>query len=365
MRSNRFDNWKVWAVSLLVLGMSALARAQDLTVENVSARMTPGINLGNTLEAIPTETSWGNPKPSAAYFQGIRRAGFRSVRIPVAWTQYSNEKNTIRREWMDHVADVVKLALDADLIVMINVHWDGGWLQPTPEKKQSAGAKLARFWTQISSKFRDFDDRLLFAGTNETMVEGQYGMPSPIHAQIQNGFNQTFLDAVRKSGGRNANRLLVVQGYNTDIDAALKFNTKMPRDTVRSRLLMELHYYSPYNFVLNDKSDLWQWGKEAEDPTKADTWGNEDFVDKQFLRTRRAFIEKGVPVILGEYSCMMKARFPGMNAYRLKWDEYVTGSAVRHGLIPMYWDTGDAIHRETGEVKDQELIDRIMKATKG
>jgi len=347
----------------LAVGNASLARAEaPLSAANVLSRMSPGINLGNTLEAIPQETSWGNPVPNTAYFQGIRKAGFRSVRIPIAWTQYCDAQNNVRPEWMRHITDVVKMARNADLYVMINVHWDGGWLQPTPEKKEVATAKLRKLWQQIATNFRDFDDRLLFAGTNETAVEGQYGTPAPENAEIQNSFNQAFVEAVRATGGRNRQRMLVVQGYATDIDAALKYNTVMPSDTVLGRLLMELHYYSPYNFVLNDKSDIWQWGKNADDPKHTDTWGNEDFVDAQFSKVKAAFVDKGVPVILGEYVCGMKKRFPGMNAYRLRWDEYVTASAVQHGIVPMLWDTGSALDRQTGAIKDAEVVRRVVNA---
>jgi endoglucanase len=337
---------------------------EAVSADNISQLMTPGLNLGNTLEAIPTETSWGNPVPNKEFFRSARKAGFRSVRLPVAWTQYSDENNNIDPKWMSHVTDVVRMAQNEDLIVMLNVHWDGGWLQPTKEKEAGATAKLAKFWTQIAKNFESFDDRLLFAGTNETGVEGEYGTPSDENAKIQNSFNQTFVNTVRATGGKNLNRLLVIQAYNTDIDACMKFNTAMPNDVVKNRLLMEVHFYSPYNFTLNEKSDIWQWGKNATDPKATDTWGNEDHVDAQFAKMKFAFIDKGVPVILGEYCAGMKSQFPGMDKYRRLWNEYVTESAVNHGLVPMLWDTGSIIARNTGIPKDTELIEMIIKAAK-
>jgi endoglucanase len=326
--------------------------------------MAPGINLGNTLEAIPKETSWGNPEPTEAFFKGVRAAGFKSVRIPVSWTQYSDGENNIQPTWMRHVTDVTRMALDADLYVMINIHWDGGWLQPTPQKQEAATQKLRKFWRQIATNFRDFDHRVMFAGTNETGVEGQYGMPAPENAAIQNRFNEAFVGTVRSTGGRNSDRYLVVQTYATDIDAGLKYNQTLPADSVKDRLMIEVHYYSPYNFVLNDKSDVWQWGKSATDPKATDTWGNEDYVDAQFAKVQAAFVDRGIPVILGEYSAGMKSRFPGMDKYRRLWDEYVTSSAVRHSMVPMLWDVGSIINRETGAPIDVDLIRRINLAVK-
>ena len=328
----------------------SVARLEDLDTTNSLRLMSPGINLGNTMEAIPTESSWGNPSPTEAYFKAVSVAGFRSIRIPLAWTQYADANDLISVKWMAHVTDVVRMALAAHLYVMINIHWDGGWIQATYPKQKTVTLKLRRFWSQIAMNFKDFDSHLLFAGTNEIGVEGVYGPPTGENAEVQNSFNQTFVETVRSSGGKNATRMLVVQGYNTDIDAAVKVNTKMPADSVANRLMMEVHYYSPYNFTLNDKSDIWQWGKAATDPKATDTWGNEDYVDGQFAKMKAAFIDKGTPVILGEYCAGMKTRFPAMDRYRKAWDEYVTRSAYSHGIIPMLWDTGGVFDRVNGKL---------------
>lgn len=355
----------ILTLSVTLVAVSTYAtpeRRERLDVKNAVRLMSPGLNIGNTLEAIPTETSWGNPSPNEAYFRAARSAGFRSIRIPVAWTQYADAQHNIRPEWLAHVADVVKMARKADLYVMINVHWDGGWMQPTYAKQKEATEKLAKFWQQIATKLRDNDDHLLFAGTNETGIEGYYGPPTDENAVVQNGFNQAFVSAVRATGGRNRDRLLVVQGYSTDIDATVKVNLQLPKDTVKNRLMMEVHYYSPYNFALNEKSDIWQWGKTATDPKFTDTWGNEDFVDAQFDKMKTAFVDKGVPVILGEYSAMTKPKFPESDKYRRLWDAYVTQSAYRRGMVPMLWDTGAIFDRTTGEAKDPELIKMIMSA---
>lgn len=340
---------------------------ENLTAANALRQLSPGINLGNTLEAIPTETSWGNPVPSDAYFKAVKAAGFRSVRIPIAWTQYADERHTIKREWMSHVTDVVRQANRAGLYAIVNVHWDGGWMQPTNERKDAVNAKLAKFWTQIAKNFERFDDHLLFAGTNEVMVEGNYGPPTPENADAQNGFNQTFVNAVRATGGRNRARFLVIQGFNTNIDHTVKFNAKLPLDPANGRLMMEVHHYSPYNFTLNEKSEIWQWGAKATDPKATETWANESYVDAQFESMKKAFVDKGVPVILGEYAAGLKPKFPGMRSYRNDWDRYVTRSAVRHGLIPMYWDIGlptGLFNRTTGAQQDRELIAILVQAAR-
>ena len=104
----------------------------------LTARMTPGINLGNTMEALPNETAWGNPVPSQALMDGYRAAGFRSVRIPLSWQPYEDSQHRIDARWMAHVKEVVDQARRAGLYVMINTHWDGGWMNHPTYDHQAA-----------------------------------------------------------------------------------------------------------------------------------------------------------------------------------------------------------------------------------
>ncbi|MCU6496998.1 glycoside hydrolase family 5 protein [Rugamonas sp. A1-17] len=335
-----------------------------LTSTELAKLMSPGINLGNTLEALPNETAWGNPVPTQALMNAYKAAGFNTVRIPVSWTQYADANNNISAAWLAHVRQVVDYAHNAGLYTVINIHWDGGWMNHTTYNQQAAiNDKLTRFWTQIANNFKSDDDTLLFAGTNEVGQDNTYGAPTPEYAAVQNSFNQTFVTAVRATGGNNALRHLVVQGYFTNIDSTAATNT-MPKDTVANRLFMEVHYYDPFHFTLDDKSKIWQWGAQATDPAAVEAWANEPWVDAEFQKMKAAFGDKGVPVLLGEYGAYTKAAYPGMDVYRKAWDQYITQSAFRHGLVPVYWDTGGLIDRKTGAQLDPDVIAAIVKATR-
>ena len=290
---------------------------------------------------------------------GYKAAGFKSVRIPVAWTQYADSNDKIADFWMDRVQQVVDYARNAGLYVIINAHWDGGWMIPTPEKKDEVNARLHNIWTQIATRFKDYDDHLLFAGQNETNGDN-WGEAPDENCPVQQSFNQTFIDAVRATGGNNANRYLVAQTWGSDIDSGLKCNKDIPTDTASQKLMMEVHYYAPFNFAINGDSSIWQWGMIAMDSTATETWANEAYADAQFQKTKAAYYDKGVPVILGEYGAYNKPKYPGMDPYRQYWIQYVTKSAIEHGLIPMYWDTGGFLDRLTGNVIDPEGVDRLM-----
>jgi endoglucanase len=324
---------------------------------SIAQQMSPGWNLGNTLEAIGSgprpattsqETAWGNPVVTQALMNAVKAAGFKSVRIPVAWSQYADASDTISTAWLARVKQVVGYARNAGLYVIVNIHWDGGWMQPTYADQPAVNARLTKFWTQIATSLEDQDDHLLFAGTNEVTVTNVYSAPTAENCSVQNGFNQTFVNAVRATGGNNATRYLVVQGYNTNIDYTIACNATLPTDSAASRLMMEIHYYDPYNFTLNTGSAIWQWGAIATSPAATESWANESYADAQFQKMKTNFIDRGVPVILGEYAASLRTEYDPSGRYRTYWDKSITQSAYRHGLIPIYWDNGYTANHNSG-----------------
>lgn len=345
------------------------AASADLTAVQLTQKMGVGWNLGNSLDAIGGETAWGNPVVTEKLIKSVKAAGFNTIRIPVAWSQFSDADNfVIKAAWLKRVEKVVKYALDADMYVVLNLHWDGGWMQPTYAKQVYVNKRLAIMWTQIATHFQDYNDHLLFAGTNEIMVDGDYGTPTVEYYTVQNSFNQTFVDTVRATSGKNATRFLVVQGFNTNIDHTVNF-AKIPTDSAKNKLLMEVHYYDPYNFTLNGKSAVSQWGKNATDASKTETWANETFVDAQFQKMKTHFVDKGVGVILGEFGAMSKTNIEGHEAYRTYWDEYIAKSAIDHQLVPVYWDNGGTnngamgiFDRKSGAQAYPNIIQALVKA---
>lgn len=343
---------------------------RDLTSVQLTSEMGVGWNLGNSLEATPgDETAWGNPVVSKHLIDSVKAAGFTAVRIPVAWSKFSDASTfTIRASWMNRVEEVVNYVLDNDMYAIVNIHWDGGWMQPTYEDQYYVNTRLAAMWKQIATHFRDYNDYLLFAGTNEVMRNGDYGTPTKEYYSVQNGFNKTFVNTVRSTGGRNVYRHLVVQGFNTNIDHTVNFAT-IPKDTVANRLMMEVHYYDPFNFALNETSNISQWGSIATDGTRTETWANEDYVDAQFLKMKTNFVNKGYGVILGEYGAISRTDVADHEIYRQYYIEYVTKSIVKHGLVPFYWDNGYSgnhgfaiFNRTTGTQHKPELIQAIVGA---
>ncbi len=345
----------------------------DYTAVELATELGVGINIGNTLEAICTETSWGNPTINQDLINGIKAAGFKAVRIPIAWSCYFSDSSnfTINNSFFNRIEEVVNMVIDADMFAIINIHWDGGWMnEPTYAKQDEINKRLDIMWEQIAINFRDYDYHLIFAGTNEVMFEGDYSAPSTEYAEVQNSYNQTFINTVRDTGGRNAYRYLAVQTFNTNIDHGVNHFVK-PTDTVDNRMLLEVHYYDPYEFALKTDSDeFWQWGANATDNNATPNWGDENHLKAQLDKLVTNFVSKGIGVFIGEFGAVRR-NVSGSDDYVADYLSAVTSEALERGISPIYWDNGptDAsnsgsfglFNRSTGEEVHPLLIDALTE----
>lgn len=315
----------------------------------LAAKIKLGWNIGNTLEATGGETNWGNPKVSKELIDLVKANGFNAIRIPCSWNQNLTNSTTaqISTEWMNRVKEVVQYCVDNDMYVIVNIHWDGGWLENncTEEKKEANNAKQKAFWEQIATNFRDFDEHLLFASANEPNVDNAAQMA------VLTSYHQTFIDAVRSTGGKNAFRTLIVQGPSTDIEKTNKLMTALPTDKVANRMMAEIHFY-PYQFSLMTKDESWgkmfyYWGAGNHSTTDTDhnpTWGEEADLDKFFLSMKTQFVDKGIPVVLGEFGAIRRDLTGDALTLHLKsradYLKNVVKKARANGLLPFYWDAG-------------------------
>jgi hypothetical protein len=272
------------------------------SASELAAKINLGWNIGNTLEAIGGETAWGNPYITKSYVEFVKQKGFNAIRLPCSWNQYADAQTAqIKSTWLDRVKEVVQYCIDNDMYVILNIHWDGGWLEEncTTAKQQINNARQKAFWQQIATRLRDFDEHLLFASANEPNVSDATQM------QVLLSYHQTFINAVRSTGGKNAFRVLVVQGPGTDIEKTNNLMTKLPVDQVPNRMMVEVHYYTPWNFTGMMKDESWgnmfyYWGKDFHsitDPAHNPTWGEESTVDTNFKLMKNQFVDKGIPVI--------------------------------------------------------------------
>lgn len=358
------------------------ASGMTSTAAQLTAKINIGWNIGNTLEAIGGETAWGNPMITPELIQLVKQNGFNAIRIPCSWNQHVENAATakIKLSWLNRVKQVIQYCMDNDLYVVLNIHWDNGWLENnvTIEKKEAVNARQKAYWEQIATHLRDFDEHLIFAGANEPNVENATQM------EVLQTYHQTFIDAVRSTGGRNAYRVLVVQGPSTDIEKTNNLMHSLPADQTANRLMMEIHYYTPYQFCLMDSDADWgkmfyYWGKDfhsATDPSRNATWGEEAEMEQLFSLMKTKFVDKGIPVILGEFAVIKRTFLTGEAltlhlASRAHYLNYLTKKAKANGLLPFYWDAGNMganasalFNRQNNTVFDQQALDAIISGAR-
>jgi len=364
---NRFPNYNTSPLKPDTTGMTSSAM-------QLAARIKVGCNIGNTLEATGGETAWGNPPITDALIKEIKQSGFNAVRIPCSWDQYADQSTArIKTAWLTHVKDVIKCCIDNDMYVILNIHWDGGWLENnvTQAKQDSVNAKQKALWEQIATAMRDFDEHLMFASANEPAAD------DAASTAILSTYHQTFINAVRSTGGKNAYRVLVLQGPSTNMEKTSAFMTNLPQDQATAKLMVEVHYYSPFQFCcLLDNDASWgkmfyYWGTghhSAIEPERNATWGEEADVDASFNLMKTNFVDKGIPVLLGEYGAYRRDNtahvpldLPTHESSVDYWNTYVTKQAKIRGMLPFYWDTGGALDRRNYTVKDQRTITAIKQ----
>lgn len=321
------------------------------TARELAKAMYPGWNLGNTLEAgssannftnnggLSTETSWQSTKTTQTVIDFVKAQGFKSVRIPVAWVMghlTDPDAMTIDADWMNRVKAVVDNCISDSLYVIINDHWDGGWIEELGFSASTSSysavdettiadkaERLKKLWTNIATTFRNYGDHLLFAGLNEpfqdySLFNGRHETLTPILER----YNQAFVDAVRATGGNNAQRVLVVQGPGTNISSTYSY-FDLPSDTQTGKLMVEVHYYDPWDFCGGGTIK---------------TWSDESYLQTQFLKMKTKFTDVGVPVILGEYGAQWQENTSTNTAAVKAWYKAVNKNAVNDGMVPFAWD---------------------------
>jgi endoglucanase len=347
------------------------------TAVQLAAKFRLGWNIGNTLEATGGETGWGNPLITESYVRSVKQLGFTAVRLPCAWNLHLDNAETahIDPRWMDRVKEVVGYCVNNGMYVMLNIHWDGGWLENNISKikQDSVSAKQKALWEQIATAMRGFDEHLMFASANEPAADDAEEMG------VLAVYHQTFVNAVRSTGGRNSHRVLIVQGPGTNMGLSYQLMNTLPKDPAANRLMVEVHNYTPSQFCFLDQDVSWgkmayYWGSgyhSTIEPERNATYGEENDHIADFNKMKTKFVDKGIPVIMGEYGAYRRDRSANVpkdlalhNASVDYWITFVTKEALARGIKPFWWDIGGALDRRNNTVKDQRTIDALLAGSK-
>lgn len=350
---------------------------EGLTALEATRLMGNGINLGNTLEAcdnnvgiktnapLSYETHWGQPKTTQVMIDGMKAAGFDTIRIPVAWmtnaTHLYEGDYTIDAGYMDRVEEVVRYARKAGMYVIINDHWDGGWYgmfgSESAETRALAMEAYKGMWQQIAERFRDYSDYLIFESANEELG-GRFDENSPLYCSdsvvtyltdderyaLTNEINQTFVDVVRATGGNNATRFLLIAGYSTNIDQTCDDRFQMPKDTADSKLMVSVHYYDPWSYCgASSAVSATKWGKVSD----------YEYLDQQLAKMTK-FTEAGYGVVIGEYGALPCS--DGLKDNTLAYHTAFLDACTKYNLTNCLWDCSGLYKRVSQTFADDDIL---------
>lgn len=290
-----------------------------------------GWNLGNSLESydtnktgIATETGWGNPKTTEELVKSVKNAGFNAIRIPVTWGEHM-DGDTVQTEWLDRVQEVIDYAYNNGMYVIMNMHHDDYiWFNPTEEEYAGDSARMKKIWEQVSARFKDYGDRLIFEGMNEPRSIGsdnEWMGGTAAERAVVNRYLQDFVDTIRASGGNNAERSLIVTAYGACAEEVSMNDIIVPND---EHIIVSLHYYAPWKFSSGETMNFGSAEKSE--------------LDAKFDSMKKKFADKGIPVIIDEFGCVGIAD----DNVRAEYYSYYISAAKARGIKCFVWDNNVA-----------------------
>ncbi|TKW50987.1 Endoglucanase B [Colletotrichum tanaceti] len=322
----------------------------DVSAADFVKAMSPGWNLGNTLDAIPNEGSWNNPPVVERTFDDVKAAGFKSVRIPVTYTDHFTSaapNYTVDAAWLQRVSDVVDMATARGLYVLTNVHHDSWtWAdvtKPTTDAELKVlNDKFYNLWLQIGRKLACKSSLVALESINEPPAT------TAEHGARLNTLNELFLRALADSGGHNTRRVVNLAGGS--MDAVKKTQWFRPPAAIRNPWALQYHVYSPYDFVIS------AWGKTV--------WGSD--ADKAAMATELGIVRgnfSDVPLVIGEFDASPLNTEP---AGRWKWTDHLVRTATALNTAVVVWDNGiDHLDRDARVWRDPTSVGIINNAVRG
>lgn len=351
--------------------------------------MKTGWNLGNTLDAhsgsgnagLASETSWGNPETTKEMIAEVKKAGFETIRIPVTWHNHlewteGGSNFTVSGDWLDRVQEVVDYAMDNDMYVIINIHHDTDqeFYYPDSAHYEQSENYIVTIWETVAERFKDYDEHLIFESMNEPRLVGssyewnfqESAQECKDSADCINKLNQAFVDVVRKSGGNNSQRYLMVPGYSASLAGVTTDLYQLPSDSAENKLIVSTHAYTPYSFALQPQGE---GGSTDKFSIEGGTGKAE--IDSLMNALYQKFVSKGIPVVMGEYG----ARNKNNNLQdRVNFYAYYIAAARARGISCCVWDNGafagngemfGVLIRQKCVWAYPEVVEAIMKYAQG
>jgi len=356
----------------------------DIAAVELVASIRVGWSLGNTFDAhsldwlgdrpsvSAMETGWQPSITSKENIDTLKAVGFNAIRIPVTWIKAIDENYIIRHDWMARIKEVVDYAVENDMIIILNSHHCEYFFSMKDTDLERTKEYFTKIWEQIANTFKDYNEKLIFEGLNEPRTVGssaEWSGGTPEEHNNVNIINQIFVGTVRKSGGHNNKRILMIPSYAASATETAQRALVIPVDSVNDKIIVSIHSYAPWEFALRTGHDRpVEWN--ADDPNDIHP------ITQPIDLAYEIFVNRGIPVIIGEMGAINRDNLES----RVAWAEFYV-SYAKSKRIPCFWwdpnisyvtklqdwgweETFGIFNRSENEFDHLEIVEALMKGIK-
>ena len=373
----------------LSLIFNYLKLIEQKTAFEIVNDMGIGYNLGNSFECY---CSWmdiekpddqitlnDNPIPTKELILRLKKYGFKTIRLPITWTNFIDEKGNINSEWLYRIKEVLTWITDAKMYCIINVHYDieyGQWLYYGLESKEI----YINLWSQIAKEFKDYDEHLIFESMNEPQFyDEDYNFD--YHTLLI--LTQAFIDTIRNSDNMNKQRLLIITGPYSYLDMISFEEFKLPIDP-KNKFAISFQYYNPIDFTKGEFFDMWNDTDDSGYTTYFEPdlhWGTDNdyrelFTDFNLMKTQ--FLEKKIPVIITATGVLTEEQKEKESIREYLYAIFSLSSEY-NGMMVCLWDSSKEVNytesfsaytmkfynREEDKWFDDKLQNNFLQISKG
>lgn len=306
------------------------------------------------------ELMWCDTLTDKELFSVLKEKGFNLIRITISLKNHLNSQGIIDQLWIDRIKEVVTDIISLDIHCILCLSEDVGIctknLSTYKFKREESTKLFSSIWNQLANSFKDYNQLLLFESFNELRNEnGDWYTSKRKELNNVNILYQIFIETIRKSGGNNRCRNLVLSTYASSINEHMLSRIRLPKDKAKGHLLFDVHCYDPINFTFNEinlgSTDF------------IDTWGSQSDYDN--LNNTISSIKNNlaskyhIPVIIGEFGCVRRAPIEE----RTRYIRAYCNDCIANGLKYIIFDDAHdflIINRSTKEFIDEDIVDIIV-----
>ena len=361
-------------LSILCLLLNYIKFNSKKTAIGIVKDMGIGYNLGNTYNCCFISEGddlknqqiklWGTVFPTKKIIGKIKKFGFKTIRFQVKYTEeINNSENYLN--WISKIKEIIQWVINKNMYFILSIYHE---MEFWEAEKENGLDKYINIWKEISNELKHFDEHLIFESSNN--IDKMENLKNA---------SQSFIDVIRSSRGYNKNRLLIIPQFYTELELTYFNEIDLPEDK-ENKIAFSLHFFFPSYIIYPEDYDyesyltLKTYFDYVYKLLPIKDWGlTFDYKEMvyQFQILKELYIDKGIPIIIGEAGIITKYNNDLALAREFL---YVFFSLLYNsdGIMACLWDRAEKdeeipnyYYRENNKWSDEIIQNNILKISKG